>query len=159
MTSSFILLLSIFQSEKEVQTLEKKVKSLNAEIESVKAFIKHNNTSFITAVRSKLLAANAGTSKYKGKDGTQNLNRYLRLIKIATGGKIPPVCSRDELEQLVKKGKTQVSSVCDPFDDGDSDSNNNTKMDCSKGFMSAHMAQIQTMSCYGSPYFYPMTYS
>ena len=90
-----------FQFEKEVQSLERKCKDLDREIEGIRSFIKHNNSSFISAVRPKLLVSNP--VRYKGKDGNNNLQRDLRLIKLATGGKIPTTETKEGFRSLIEK--------------------------------------------------------
>jgi hypothetical protein len=48
---------------------------------------------------------------YKGKDGNQRLLRDTRLLKIACNGKIPEQTpnERDDLQELIRKGKSKVA--------------------------------------------------
>jgi hypothetical protein len=96
-----------FQAEKESKSLERKAKDIETEIAGMNAFIKHNNSSFIATVRPKLLVSNV--TRYKGKDGNNNLQRDIRLIKIATGGQIPTAESKESFHQLIEKGKAKLA--------------------------------------------------
>ena len=60
--------------------------------------------------------------KYEGKDGAQNLQRDLRYIKIATNGQIPEDQSLENINVILTKGKSRVSSTVGNFDTPSSNS-------------------------------------
>ncbi|XP_033763889.1 uncharacterized protein LOC117345053 [Pecten maximus] len=100
---------AIMEMEKEIGNLEKELHSNEDRIKSLKTFLETNTTNFVRQVRPQLQLKN----KYIGKEGLQKLLKDVRFLKIATNGKIPPnlhSMSAEELDDLIAKGKMQVSS-------------------------------------------------
>ena len=78
--------------------------------------------------------------QYEGKDGAQNLHRDLRYIKIAINGQIPEDQSLENINVILTKGKSRVSSTVGNFDTPSSNS------------VMPQTTEIQlTSPCYTSP--------
>lgn len=104
-----IVFILYFQKEKVLNILEKKKKAYESEMESIVHFKQHNDTSFVTEIKRRLLSNDA--NRYRGKEGNQRLQSDIRLIKYSTGGKLPPLGS--DLLALVTEGKSKVYNKCD----------------------------------------------
>ena len=128
----------LFQVTKEINDVERRLRNINDELNSIKMFQKHNNTNFISVMRP--ILKSLFPLKYEGKDGTQNLQRDLRYIKIATNGQIPEDQSLENINVILTKGKSRVSSTVGNFDTPSSNS------------VMPQTTEIQlTSPCYTSP--------
>ena len=98
--------IQFLQAEKEVQKIQKSIKGLEEELRSIQDFKVHSDSQFINGMRPRLITANP--TKYRGKEGRQELNKDLRYLKVATKGKIPSSATSDELKELIISGKRSV---------------------------------------------------
>ncbi|XP_078315532.1 uncharacterized protein LOC144619952 [Crassostrea virginica] len=110
----------LFQVTKEINDVERRLRNINDELNSIKMFQKHNNTNFISVMRP--ILKSLFPLNYEGKDGAQNLQRDLRYIKIATNGQIPEDQSLENINVILTKGKSRVSSTVGNFDTPSSNS-------------------------------------
>ena len=129
----------LFQVTREIIDVERRLRNINDELNSIKMFQKHNNTNFISVMRP--ILKSLFPLKYEGKDGAQNLQRDLRYIKIATNGQIPEDQSLENINVILTKGKSRVSSTVGNFDNTPS----------SNSMMPQTTETQQTSPCYTSP--------
>ena len=128
----------LFQVTKEINDVERTLGNINDELNSIKMFQKHNNTNFISVMRP--ILKSLFPLKYEGKDGAENLQRYLRYIKVATHRQIPEDQSLENINVILTKRKSRVSSTVGNID---TPSNNS---------MMPQTTEIQlTSPCYTSP--------
>jgi hypothetical protein len=97
------------QREKSIRNIEAKIRQKEEDLLQIREFAKKSSTNFIRYMRPKL--QRHFPNIYKGKDGNQRLLRDTRLLKIACNGKIPEQTpnERDDLQELIRKGKSKVA--------------------------------------------------
>ena len=138
--------------EKDVTALQKEIQGLTDQIHNLTSFMKHNATNFIAVFKPRLKAA--FPSKYGGKTGAQILQRDLRLLKVATGGKIPSdldVMTKCEMEKLIDSGRSKVDKTCGQIESCSTDGIDETV--CRDNLTKTHSFPNNSASIVGNPSF------
>lgn len=89
--------------EKAISALEKVHRDGANQLGTLKVFLKTNVAGFISSMKPKLKVL--FPKKYANRDGNVQLMKDLRLIKVATGGKIPDTVTVANVEMLIRRGK------------------------------------------------------